>query len=184
MQLLLPTFTGLVLIVFGYVKEIAFGYWTGGAILIISFVFYQIQSASRGAKKLNGERWIKQFPNAQYAFCNGKVGIAVDSKASMLHLMEKGFSQTYAFSDVRSWRTNLQTGGTNVYYGGGAFAALDAGSASNAQRTANKMNTGLFITVRDVNHPEWHLTFAANESQEKLQQARWFEVLNQAVNKT
>lgn len=184
MQLLLLAFTGLILVTFGFVKEIAFGYWSGGAILIISFVVYKIQSANGEAKKFKGEHWIKKFPNAQYAFCNGQVGIAVDLTLSKLHLMENGFSQTYPFSDVRSWRTNLQTGGTNIYYGGGAFAALDANSASNTQRNANKVNTGLFITVRDVNHPEWHLTFSTNEAQEKLQQNRWFEVLNQAVNKT
>jgi Domain of unknown function (DUF4755) len=184
MQFLLPAFTGLLLIIFGIAKGVAFGYWTGGAILIISFAIYQVQSASRGAKKSNGELWIAQFPNSQYAFCNGKIGIAVDSTASKLHLMAGGFNQTYPFSDVRSWRTNLQTGGTNVYHGGGAFAALDAGAASSSQRTANRANTGLFVTVRDVNHPEWHLTFSANETQEKLQQARWFEVLNQAINKT
>ena len=99
-----------------------------------------------------------------------------------IYLRKDDYSKSYAFSDVRSWNTNLQTGGSHIYGGGQVLHALAVGSANKKQEKFNSENTGLFVKVKDINIPEWRIRFSSNESIEKGEQTRWMEILTQVLN--
>ena len=126
-----------------------------------------------------GGDWVKKYPDSKYKFAYGEYGIAVSE--NQLHLCEYGYTKSYAFNDVRSWKTNLSTGG-NIIGGGNIGQLIDVGIANRKQQKSNEQNTGLFVTVRDVDKPVWRIKFSDNEEEEKTQQARWFEILNQTLN--
>ena len=113
--------------------------------------------------------------DADYFHSYGGTTIAVNQQDKTIALTEKKISKTYSFSDVRSWETNIQSGGQII---GGGLAVLSA-NISNAR--GNSGNTGLFIKMRDVDHPVWHIKFKANGSLKK-ELARWMEIMQQTVN--
>ena len=127
-----------------------------------------------------GNDWTKKYPDSKYKFVYGEYGIAVGE--NQLHLCEYGYTKSYAFNDVLSWETNLSTGGEIVGGGGNIEQAMHFGIANRKQRKNNEKNTGLFVKVRDVNKPVWHINFSKNEDEEKKLQARWLEILSQTLN--
>lgn len=121
--------------------------------------------------------WLAQFPNAHHSHHSNKTGIALDDQARIIHLLEGKISKSYSYDDVRSWNTNVQTGG--VVYGGGFAGAIGTIEAG----INNVKNTGLFITVKDVEHPEWRISLCKpNHRDARKIHARWIEILAQAIN--
>lgn len=131
------------------------------------------------ADSSKGGSWVSKYPDSKYKFGHGDFGIAVGE--NQLHLCEYGYTKSYAFNDVRSWKTNLSTGG-NIIGGGNIGQLIDVGIANRKQQKNNEKNTGLFVTVRDVDKPVWRIKFSNNDEEEEIQQARWFEILNQTLN--
>ena len=127
-----------------------------------------------------GNDWTKKYPDSKYKFAYGEYGIAVSE--NQLHLCEYGYTKSYAFDDVRSWETNLSTGGEIVGGGGNIEQAIHFGIANRKQRKNNEKNTGLFVKVQDVDKPVWHIKLSKNEDEEKTLQARWLEILSQTLN--
>lgn len=121
--------------------------------------------------------WLAQYPNARYSHHVRKSGIALDDQKRVIHLLEGKVSKSYSYDEVRSWNTNIQTGG--VVYGGGL-----AGAIGTIESGANNMkNTGLFITVKDIEHPEWRISLCApNHRDARKIHARWMEILQQSLN--
>ena len=137
------------------------------------------RKASTGASQPNGQvgGWLAQFPNARYSHHASKTGIALDDQTRVIHLLEGKISKSYSYDDVRSWNTNIQTGG--VVYGGGVAGAL--GTIGAGMDNAN--NTGLFITVKDVDHPEWRIRLCKpNHRDIRKIHAKWMEILKQTIN--
>jgi hypothetical protein len=101
--------------------------------------------------------------------------IAINTKARTLSLRVGQKWKTYPFADVREWRTNKQTSG-QVVAGNltGAVAAL--GPSIRAGREADAA-TGLFVTVRDIDNPQWRIAMY-----DVATQARWMEILRQSIN--
>lgn len=152
-----------------------------GFILILAGICYIIWRVLVGAAdESKGKQWMESFKTSQYKFAHGDFGIAVDQ--THLHLCEDGYTKAYKFEDVRSWKTNLETGGNIVYGGGSVTHAFAVGSANRTQEKNNEKNTGLFVTVRDIDKPVWRIRFSDDADGEKRQQARWFEILNQTLN--
>lgn len=147
----------------------------GGAIFI--------RSSRHSSKVASGKTWTDRFPNAKYSFGHGNYGIAIEDKTQQLHLMDDNQVKSYPFDDLRSWKTNLQSGGTIAFVGGGAINAISVGSANRSQMKANDKASGLFVSVRDVDKPVWRVKFSDDTTEEEKQQARWMEILNQVVNK-
>lgn len=112
---------------------------------------------------------------AQYAYVADNTGIAVDPGKETVRLKNGSNIQTYPFSAIRGWRTNLSTGGAIVGATGAASPA--AGSANLRNERENRKNSGLFVSVRDIDHPEWRIDMP-NENNQK----RWMEILRQSIN--
>ena len=104
----------------------------------------------------------------------GDTGIALDVDKRELHLYQKPHYVVYPLDKIRSWSTNVQTGG-NVYGTGLAVAAGNIGTA-----IANNKATGLFIEAKDIDHPKWRIVFSGRGRDREM--ARWMEILNQHVN--
>lgn len=91
---------------------------------------------------------------------NGKIIVSTGAKA-----------KSYDFNAVREWRTSIQTQG--VVYGGGLQGAM--ANAAEASRAAQ--NTGLFLLVKDIEDPEWHIKI-----RNKKVLSKWYEILHQELN--
>ena len=87
----------------------------------------------------------------------------------LLALISK--DKSYDFNAVREWRTSIQTQG--VVYGGGLQGAM--ANAAEASRAAQ--NTGLFLLVKDIEDPEWHIKI-----RNKKVLSKWYEILHQELN--
>lgn len=111
--------------------------------------------------------WFAGLPGG--IFSSGS-GLCLKPKEKKIVLAYAGHCKTYSFEQIRGWKTAKQDAG-GVVGGGLQGAALNLSMAGKAMD-----RSGLFIEVRDVDHPVWRM-----EMNEK-HQARWFEVLQQVVN--
>lgn len=106
-------------------------------------------------------------------------GIAIDSFKREIHLISAGEHKVYPFSKIRDWETNIASGGLTRYAPTAAYAVLATADNLRQQRE-NKANTGLFVNMKDVDHPKWHIEFDPKDVQRELE--RWMEILRQEVN--
>jgi hypothetical protein len=108
-------------------------------------------------------------------------GIGIDSSAKEIHLISKGEYKVYPFEKIRNWETNIVTGG--LTRSAPSLTSAMAATADNLrQQRENKANTGLFLQVKDVDHPKWHIEFPVKDIQRQLE--RWMEILRQEVNES
>lgn len=109
-----------------------------------------------------------------YTFCGGKeklkyeynnngLGIAIDSNTQTLFLKKGKALKKYAYTDVRDW----STGSDNV----------TVGANTGFTREVQSRRDYLVIHIKDVDYPEWKFVVDSSTS------SRWFEILNQEVNK-
>jgi hypothetical protein len=105
-----------------------------------------------------------------------KTGIAVDTQKRELHLRNGANYKVYGFDQIRSWEANTQSGGQ--VYGGG----INGLAANLANQRANRDSTGLFIKVKDLDHPQWKIDFPASTAKKEL--TRWMEILQQTLNES
>lgn len=175
---------GVVLIGAAWLTGVSLGYWGGGALVLVGLAILVAQGENTSVQAAQGKAWTAQFPDAKYSFAYGKFGISVVPQTETIHLMEDGNTKTYEFKDIRSWNTNVQSGGNATYVGGNAFTAMGIGSDNRKTERDNERRTGLFVSVRDVDRPIWRVKFSEDLVEEERQQARWFEILNQTVNRT
>lgn len=110
------------------------------------------------------------FAHAQKA---GNTAIAVDPVGRRIKLKEGRSVKEYDLKDVRGWRTNRQSGGTTVHGGMAGFMHNVNAAAENTRAS------GIFVSVRDIDFPEWRIKLYDRKSQ-----ARWMEILDQAVNES
>lgn len=108
--------------------------------------------------------------DAKYKAWLDRGGIAIDTEAGTIALANGKVSRTYPLSDVRSWRTSLERPGM-IVGGGSQAAAMNVMSIAMANR-----ESGLFISVRDIDHPEWRIGM-----KKKADLVRWMEILEQAI---
>ncbi len=109
--------------------------------------------------------------------------IAINPAERTIRLRGQFGNQTvekdYPYADVRSWDFNIISGGMTQTFGNvGVNAAIGVGVANYMQSKRNEAQTGLFIAVRDVDFPEWHVRFAPDRGRE-LELKRWMEILRQ-----
>ena len=156
----------------------ALGYLLGLGVL--GYLF--IAAAPENRQKPTKLGWADKFPQAKYKFYNEGYGIAVDVEGATLHLKELAREMSYPFSSVRDWTTNIATGGRLA--AGGNLSMVAAAIEHNIrQEKENKRNTGLIITVKDIENPRWKIQFPGSESAIENELARWMEILNQSINK-
>ena len=175
---------GAVLIGVAWLTGVSLGYWFGGGLVLFGLAIFATRGTNTAVLASQGKAWTAQLPDAKYSFAHGRFGIAVVPQSETIHLMEDGNTKSYEFKDVRSWNTKVQSGGNATYVGGNAFTAMGIGSDNRKTERDNERRTGLFVYVRDVDRPIWRVKFSEDLVEEERQQARWFEILNQTVNRT
>lgn len=123
-------------------------------VLVVAFKLFgpAIFSNSNSNDEIIGNIF-PEAKNLKYKHWCDQTAIAIDGLSKKIYLANHGVSKIYEFSDVREWRTSVNTGGNIV--GGMVMTGGLAGSMQNMQvaaanrriRKENEANTGLFINV-------------------------------------
>lgn len=126
----------------------------------------------------------------KFSHLGGQTGIAIDPERKILRLRKDAYSKRelikdYPFSEVREFERVSMRGGQAVggYMGVGMQGATAAtlgniGLAAQNRRIAreNQMASGIFITVKDIDHPKWRVAFGPEKDMD-----RWMEILRQCL---
>jgi len=88
--------------------------------------------------------------------------------------MDESTIKTYSFSDIRSWRRNEIEFEKAVGYG--LVPGMVAAGENTRAKNRAEQGSGLFISVRDIEKPEWRIAMPIEE------QKKWFEILTQLLN--
>ncbi len=104
-------------------------------------------------------------------------GIAVNRQARTVTLLRAGHWKTYPFSDVRAWKGYKVRPGQAVAVGGNLSSHVAAMGAEARAKQEAAADTGLFVEVRDIEHPKWRVAM-----KEERAQLRWIELLRQEIN--
>ncbi len=155
------------------------GYWYLG-IPMIGFVIWRFWVGITSFKKRSASKkeWKELVANAQYQHFEGHTGIAIDAKAKVIHLKHPFLIKSYPFSNIRSWRSSLATGGEVRVYGGiGGLAAAQASAENLRVLKENIASSGFYVTVKDIENPEWRTAMYSQKDMKK-----WMEIFEQHVN--
>jgi|GEM_PF-1828514 len=115
--------------------------------------------------------------NSQLFHWEWESGLALNEQQGTLTVAAGGHIKTYPFADVREWAVRSERAGQIVPMGGGLAGGIAAGAANVGAAGQAAANTGLFISVKDINHPTWRIAM-----QSKAKRDSWFEILTQALN--
>jgi hypothetical protein len=139
---------------------------TGGIILLIPRFIH-----NRAYKNDNNfEDYVKGFGNPQYFWCKNYNGIAITAGGDIA-LYKLDNMKVYQPNQIREWKSSIYEQG--IISGGGL-----TGLALVAQESAKaKARTGLYLSVKDVEFPTWHIMI-----QDKSMLEKWHEILNQTIN--
>lgn len=113
-------------------------------------------------------------PGMGFDYAQEGTGIAINKQSKTLSLQINGFSKTYPYADVREWVSQEERAGQVVAVGLQGLAALGANARAAKDAEAN---TGFFVTVRDIDNPQWRIAM-----KDKPTRARWMELLRQEIN--
>ncbi|EES4206834.1 TPA: DUF4755 domain-containing protein [Escherichia coli] len=111
--------------------------------------------------------------------------IRLDKNKQEVFLKNSAGAKTYSFNDIKEWRYNITYGGEVA---GAGLSSIRENGKTLGQNIAD---TGLFIRVKDVRKPEWHIRFyprndAFNSSNGlndlKTQLNQWMEIFDQNLN--
>lgn len=113
-----------------------------------------------------------------YVHLRGESGIAINGASKKIALGKKGLRKAYAFNDVREWSSSKETASQVMPVGGGFALGTLAAVQNGAAVGAAMARTGFFVTVRDIDNPKWRVEMPSTG-----EQARWMEILRQAINR-
>lgn len=142
-------------------------------------IFALLKAQSLGNRSKKREEILKEVGVAEgkgYEHFEGDSGIVVNSETGTLTLLAAGFHKTYPFADVRDWESRHEQAGRSI--GVGIQAGLAAAASNMEARNRAAKNSGLFVSVRDIDHPQWRVDMA-----DQKMQARWMEILRQQINR-
>lgn len=111
-----------------------------------------------------------------YRHFYGGSGLALDPQKREVHLYANSRYRVYPYSSVRGWERNHVEAGA-VVNGGLQGAALNM-----QQGLAARKASGFFVTVKDVDHPRWHIRFSKPQIKREL--PRWMEIFEQQINES
>lgn len=172
------TKTGLILIVasavVGAILPIPF---VGTLLFVIGLVFLLVGLASGSAGPADSKQAQAFSDGYKYSFMNSDTAIAVSPERKIVRLKSGGVVKDYPFADVRNWETHLLTGGDIVATSATVQGGLAAVGANRRNAQMNKAGSGLFVNVRDIDHPSWRIVML-----NKADQNRWVEILQQLIN--
>ncbi len=111
--------------------------------------------------------------------------IRLDTNKQEVFLKNSEGANTYSFEEIKEWSYNITYGGEV------AGAGLSSIRENGKTLSQNIADTGLFIRVKDVRKPEWHIRFyPRNDSFNsrkgindlKAQLNQWMEIFDQNLN--
>ncbi|HDU3948229.1 TPA: DUF4755 domain-containing protein [Citrobacter freundii] len=111
--------------------------------------------------------------------------IRLDTNKKEVFLKNSEGENTYSFEEIKEWSYNITYGGEV------AGAGLSSIRENSKTLSRNIADTGLFIRVKDVRKPEWHIRFyPRNDSFNsrkgindlKTQLNQWMEIFDQNLN--
>lgn len=165
---LISTIVGLLFLTNGYPK-ISLPFLGYGGWIIWKFMF--------GANhKLVGQaklEWVNLISKANYNHSEANTAIAINTEERLISFKNKAVIKSYPFSDIRSWRYNLSSGGE--VYGKG----LEVIGHNIRNSRENAASSGFFVTVKDIDNPEWRTVMSSEKSMKK-----WMEIFEQNVNES
>lgn len=123
-------------------------------------------------KKPGNDPWLKDREDCQYKWAYDGTGLALNINSKTIYLKDKKVQKSYPFSDIREWRYNVQTGGEIINGSAGANYGI---------HLKNKAESGFFVFMRDIEHPQWRIVFPYNKKM-KTELMRWVEIFRQHVN--
>lgn len=154
--------------------------FVGTLLFVIGLVFLLVglASGSAGSSGPADSKQAQAFSDGyKYSFMNGDTAIAVSPEQKIVRLKSGGLVKDYPFTDVRNWEAHLLTGGDIVATSATVQGGLAAVGANRRNAKMNKVGSGLFVNVRDIDHPSWHIVML-----NKADQNRWMEILQQLIN--
>ncbi len=144
--------------------------------LLVWFVFHragQREKLHRAMLKAAGVA-----PGTGFDHSEDGTGIALSRERRMVVLLADGGYEGYDYEQIRNWTIQEERPGTVVPAFGVANGIVAAGASARMAREA-KANTGLFLTVKDLERPQWRVAM-----REPMVRARWMELLRQEINET
>lgn len=151
----------------------------GGLVLIAigaapTVVMLKINKARSNALEEDLRRMVGLASGSGYVYGTGYgsvTGIALNAATQKIALAEGNVRKVYDFTEIREWETNHETPGTFIGTG------MTVASANLRETMLAARRSGLFITVRDIDHPKWRIALPQKEH------ARWMEIMRQVVNR-
>jgi len=134
--------------------------------------------------------WLLSVEHCNYKYTNDGYGIAIDIPNKKIYLASMIDSASvvkeYNTSDIREWEY-VMPGADLLYTIGheGFKSAPGRRNATDAQAKDAISNTGLWLTVKDIDYPKWFIQFRCEEVQDpktKMELSRWMEILQQNIN--
>ena len=114
--------------------------------------------------------------DSNFAHSERNTAIVLNSQTRQIAVSAGGESKIYGYDDLREWdvRKVSRAGGAVGY---GVSGTIAAGSQNIAASMQADRETGLFLTMKDVEHPLWRVSmFDASD------RARWAEILRQELD--
>ena len=147
-----------------WILSLLFGYW----------VFVEERY------KKNLEAWVAALPDVQYKHSYIRSGIALDTANKRIYLKEGPKEKSYSFSEIKTWRYNIASGGELI--GGG----MKGVTHNVGNRRRNMQGSGFFVSVRDIDNPEWQVAFKYKSGirarEMEIELKKWMEIFDQCVN--
>ncbi|MBK0099237.1 DUF4755 domain-containing protein [Erwinia sp. S63] len=150
--------------------------WVFASIMLLMFAYkkFRIKKWNASTRDVFGESdgiWSHDF---------GPTAMKLDEKRGLIHLREENKQKTYPFSAVKEWRYNLTTNRQRT------------GIEKEIDRTHNFQDSGFFITVDDIQYPEWRIMFFPTSGDfnslegsrnTEIQLKRWMQIFDKVINK-
>jgi len=112
--------------------------------------------------------------DARYQHVERGTAIVLNPTSRRVALAQGSQSKIYDFADIRGWDARKERASGTV--GIGVEGTIAAGSQNIAASKQADLETGLFMTVRDIDNPVWRISmFEADD------RARWSEILRQQL---
>lgn len=131
------------------------------------------------------KNWLESAKKIDYKHVYKQSVIAIDRQSRKIYLKNSTGKKTYDFSEIRSWRYNISMDKPERAHSRGlAYAIFEVGSLISTSRN-NSSKTGLYISVKDIENPEWRIEFPYSkkmkDNKTKKELNKWMEILNQYI---
>lgn len=113
--------------------------------------------------------------DARYQHVEMGTAIVLNPTSRRVALAQGSKSKIYDFADIRGWDARKERASGAV--GIGVEGTIAAGSQNIAASKQADLETGLFVTVRDIHNPVWRISMFEAEDR-----ARWSEILRQQLD--